>query len=148
MEKMWKWQQPNSKCYPAIHLEGQRKTMTNINQKNHSPGQDKNWEHPKHKSGVSLLQQTGSNRTWISTTDFQTILKYIISWKSIQWESLRQMNMMKLIVTFHNFGNMPKNKCTAQKKTSLHFQKQPSVTATQQTEHKANKKTEEAEEEE
>jgi len=58
------------------------------------------------------------------------------------------MNMTKLRVTVHNFGNIPKNKCTVYKKASLHFQNQPSITATQMTEHKANKKTEEAEEEE
>jgi len=59
------------------------------------------------------------------------------------------MNMTKLIITFHNFGNMPKKSvlCT-KKKASLHFQNQPSFTATQKMEHKANEKKEEAEREE
>jgi hypothetical protein len=49
-------------------------------------------------------------------TDFQKILKYQISCKSVQWKMScsygwmdRKTDMTKLIVTFYNFANMPKN---------------------------------------
>ena len=48
---------------------------------------------------------------------FRKILKYQISWKSIQWKpsSMRtdgQTDRTKLLVTFRNFANAPKNECT------------------------------------
>jgi hypothetical protein len=52
------------------------------------------------------------NETWIFLTDFLKILKYQISWKSIQWEQScqrgGQTDTVKLIITFGNFANMPK----------------------------------------
>jgi len=52
-------------------------------------------------------------------TYFQKILKYQISYKSVQWKMScscgrtdmrmdRKTDMTKLIVTFYNFANMPK----------------------------------------
>jgi hypothetical protein len=53
------------------------------------------------------------NETSVSSTDFRNILKYKISWKSFQWKpSCMRTNGqtdMKLIVTFRNFANVPKN---------------------------------------
>jgi hypothetical protein len=52
---------------------------------------------------------------WIFLTDFQKILGYQISWKSVQWEPScsmttdRQTYMTKLIVTFCSFVNTPNN---------------------------------------
>jgi nicotinic acid mononucleotide adenylyltransferase len=51
----------------------------------------------------------------ISSTDFRNVLKYQISWKSVQWEpncSMRtdgRADMTKLIDALRNFANAPKN---------------------------------------
>ena len=55
------------------------------------------------------------NETWIFLTDFQKILIHQILWKSVQWEPScamgtdRRTDITKLIVTFRNFANAPKN---------------------------------------
>ena len=59
------------------------------------------------------------NKTLIFLTDFPKVLKYQISWKSVQWEpncSMRNngrtdrcTDMTKLIIAFRNNANLPKN---------------------------------------
>ena len=62
-----------------------------------------------------LLFLSDFNEIWILSTGFWKILKYKISWKSIEWEpscSMQtdgQTDMTKLIVAFGNFANSPKN---------------------------------------
>jgi hypothetical protein len=51
------------------------------------------------------------NETWIFPSYCRKVLKYKISWKSVQWKpsySLRS-EMTKLIVAFHSFAEALKN---------------------------------------
>ena len=56
------------------------------------------------------------NEIWIFLTDFVEILKYQISWKSVQWQpncSMRtdgRTDTTKLTVAFRNFANTSKNR--------------------------------------
>ena len=53
------------------------------------------------------------NVTWILQIDFQKILKYQISWKSVRWElrcsmrTYRRTDMTNKIIDFRNFANAP-----------------------------------------
>ena len=55
------------------------------------------------------------NKTYILSTEFREILKYQISWKSVQWESScyiqtdGRTDRQDLIVAFRNFANASKN---------------------------------------
>jgi len=57
---------------------------------------------------------SGFNETWIFSTDFRKVLKYEISWESVQLQpscytrTERQTDMTKLAVAVRNFVNAPK----------------------------------------
>jgi len=65
-----------------------------------------------------LLFWSDLNKTWLFWTDLRKLLKYQISWKSVQWEpscSMRtdgrtdgQTVMTKLTVAFRKFAKAPK----------------------------------------
>ena len=74
----------------------------------------KNWAKSKMYIGLHLkylLFLSDLSETWMSSADFRNILKYQISWISVQWEpscSIRT-DMTKLIVAFRNFEKARKN---------------------------------------
>jgi len=83
----------------------------------------KNWARRNQKIYIGLHVKCPSflsdfNETSISSTDFRKILKYHISWKSVQYEPSCSMqtnaridghtHMMELIVALRNFANVPK----------------------------------------
>jgi hypothetical protein len=63
------------------------------------------------------------NKTLTFSTDFRSILKYQISWKSVRWEPScsmrtyrqtdRRTEMTKLIVALRKYAKTPKNWCHA-----------------------------------
>jgi hypothetical protein len=71
------------------------------------------------------------NDARIFLTDFLTIPKHKISWKSDQWEPScsTRMDMMKLTATFRNFANAPKNVMSYNHQTPLtKMSLQPQIT--------------------
>jgi hypothetical protein len=74
-----------------------------------------------------LLFMSDFSQTWIFLTDFREVLKYKISWKSIQWgakffHAVGRMDMTKLIPTFRNFVNAPKTcKCHTTERPRFSF---------------------------
>jgi hypothetical protein len=67
--------------------------------------------HVKHLLFVSEFSKTS-----IIATDFRKVLKYKISWKSVQWEpscsmltSDGQADLTQPVVPFRNFAYAPKN---------------------------------------
>ena len=79
----------------------------------------KNWEMwSKKYIGLHVkypLFLSDFNKIWIYPTDFRKILKYQISWKSVQWEPSFSMwvdgqaGRAELIVALRNFANAPKH---------------------------------------
>jgi hypothetical protein len=61
------------------------------------------------------LYWSGFNDTCIFSKKIQKMLKYQLSWKSVQWEPNRstrtdeRTDVTKLILAFRNFANAPKN---------------------------------------
>jgi hypothetical protein len=84
----------------------------------------KKWARYDQRCIVSLCERktlffSDFNYTLIFSKLFRKMLKYQISWISIQWEqnysmrragrTYKRIDMTKLIVAFHNFVNAPKN---------------------------------------